>query len=271
MTQLDSYSRSKFAVTAPALTSLAEIVVGIGAVLLLALFELLTDPRVLQSVILPFAVPVAQSSVRFGHAVVSVFQPFSTWYSSQKLRLQLQDQLAETEGKIVQLEQLQNENTELRRLLENRHLRVKPRRLATPIVSSASPIVWLGETSDVQSGWLVLYKDTVLGQVLSIDGQYARVALLSTSTDINILVQTASGSKGIAKARNGRVVITNTAPEALVTIGERVTTVGQPGVAPGKFVGLVSEVERDPTSAVTTILVDQLVSFYQTSIVEIEE
>ena len=248
-----------------------EIVIGFLSVTILVLLEATSGVSTLQHVLAPVFVPLSEMTVRLSRIVTIPLHPLIRWYEPQQRVRQLTEQLAQAEGVIAELGQLQAENAQLRGLLENRHLQVKPRRLARPIVSSITPLIWLGEASEVQSGWLVLYKDTVLGQVAAVNGQYARVNLLTTSSTISILVQTERGIKGIAKADSGRVVVLNIAPDELIELGDRITTVGQPGVAPGKFIGLVTAVERDPQTAVQTLVLDQLVSFYQTSVVEIEE
>lgn len=249
-----------------------EFVVELFVVVVLIILELTIGFGSLQRLLGPVVVPLSQLVVQSVRVVSLPLRPLTNWSAPQERIQQLSQQLAQTEGRIAQLEQLQTENAELRSLLENRHLQVKPRRLARPITSSIVPLVWLGENSDVRPGWLVLYKDTLLGQVLSVEGQYARVALLTASNDTGgIVVQTASGVRGIVRASNGRVIVTNVPPEVIIAINERVTTVGQPGITPGKFIGLTAEIERDPDQASQTIVIDQLVSFYQTSVVELEE
>ena len=248
-----------------------EIGVTLAVVLLVGVLELVLNISWLHRGVAAVSLPIATFSIQGARTIRQMTLPLSQHYDAQERINQLSELLAQTEGVAVQLEQLTAENAELRLLLENRHLRVKPRRLARPIVSSATPLVWLGEASDVQPGWLVLYKDTVLGKVTAVDGQYARVGLLVASEDFSLLVQTQEGVKGIARAQNGVVVVTNITPEAVLMPGERVTTVGQPGVAPGKFVGLITAIERDVSKSYQTASIDQLVSFYQTSIVEIEE
>lgn len=248
-----------------------EVVVGLLTVVILVLLEMVIGVGYLQRLLGPLVMPLSQGMVQTVRAISLPLRPLTHWSAPQERIQQLSQQLALTEGRIAQLEQLQTENAELRSLLENRHLQVKPRRLARPIVSSIVPLVWLGEDSDVRPGWLVLYKDTVLGQVVTVEGQYARVALLTSSSDASIVVQTTGGIRGIARASNGRVIVTNVPPEAMIATNERVTTVGQPGIAPGKFIGLTAKIERDPDQASQTIVIDQLVSFYQTSVVELEE
>ncbi|MBP7875581.1 hypothetical protein KA012_01120 [Candidatus Woesebacteria bacterium] len=252
-------------------TSKTEVIGGIASIVVLVVLEMMGGVNYLQRAIFPIVEPLSQQVIRSANGISWPLRFISQHYSAQQRSQQLAEQLAESEGKIAQLELLQAENKELRSLLENRHLEVKPRRLARPIVSSIVPLVWLGESSDVKEGWIVLYKDTVLGRVMSVNGQYARIGLLASSEDVTMLVQTSGGVKGIARARAGRVTITNVAPEAIVSEGERVVTVGQPGIAPGKFVGLIDEVEKDPNTSSQVIFIDQLVSFYQTTVVEIEE
>lgn len=221
---------------------------------------------------------LSPSAAHLSEAVIGVARqaqlPFQAVFQRSGQRAQLAEQsqrLADAYGTIAQLEQLKEENAQLRALLENRHLQVRKRQLARPVVSSIAPLVWLGDESQVQPGWLVSYKNTILGKVQSINGQYASIALLTTSPDFTVLVQTTSGAKGIARAHDGQVIVSNVPPDALIKLNERVTTIGQPGIPPGKFVGLVEKFDKNPSNAAQTLFINQLVSFFQTSVVEIEE
>lgn len=251
--------------------SFSEILVGILCLVVLAVWEFFLGIAALQRLVVPLTIPLSTQTVRLRHSLLLPFVPLSNWHTNQTQLQQLKAELAQAEGRLAQLDQLRAENDQLRELLENRHLQFASRHLARPIVSSIAPLVWLDEGNQVKPGWLVLYKDTILGQISSIEGQYARVALLTTSPDLRMLVRTEHGVTGLARSRNGRVVVTNIDPAAIVSIGERVTTVGQPGIPPGKFVGEVTEIEVAPNTANQTLVIDQLVSFYQTNVVEIEE
>lgn len=252
-------------------TLLQEVALTVGIIILLAAITLTPVAPALQAGLVPVVTPLQQAVVGLTRSTPIVSNPLANWLGTQQKIYELSSLLAESEGRVAELSQIQEENVQLRSLLENRHVSVRPRRLARPIVSSVAPLVWVGLDSGVKPGWLVSYKDTLLGRVKSVDGQYARVELLNTGGELAVLVQTPGGVRGVASGKNGRVIVTNIPPEAIVTVGERVTTVGQPGIAPGKFIGVVSTVERDPSSAAQQFAVDQLVSFYQTNMVELEE
>lgn len=252
-------------------TNRLEIIFGVVCIAIIGLWEVLIGFGSFQRVVVPVTLPINGAVIRLSQSLAVPLSPFFHWYRSQRQLQQISESLAQAEGKLSQLEQLKAENAQLRELLENRHLQYTPRHLARPIVSSVAPLVWLDEGSTVKPGWLVLYKDTVLGQVARVEGQYAHISLLTANPELRMLVRTEGGVTGIARARNGRVVVTNIDPDAIVADGERVTTVGQPGVPPGKFIGQVNAVERAVNSAELTLVLDQLVSFYQTSVVEIEE
>lgn len=252
-------------------TLLQEIAVTIGCIVFLAALALTPVTSVFQRALLPLTTPLQLAMVNASQSGAVLSNPVAEWFGAQQKLMELSQRLAQSEGQLAQLVQLQEENAQLRLLLENRHVSVRPRRLARPIVSSVSPLVWIGLESGVKPGWLVSYKDTLLGRVRTVDGQYASVELLNTDGELAVLVQTPLGVRGVASGKNGRVVVTNIPPEAMVSVGDRITTVGQPGIAPGKFVGIVANVERDPASAAQQLSIDQLVSFYQTNMVEIEE
>ena len=248
-----------------------ELLVGVMIVACTGLIITIAGQGTISQPVQSMTAPLSQAAANLGRQLRSLSTPLIRGFQQQQTADALSQQLSSTQASIVEIEQLQAENAQLRELLENRHLTYKPRRVARPIVSSLAPLVWLGEQSDVKEGWQVLYKNTLLGRVTRVDGQYARVGLLSGDDGLSVLVQTAGGVKGLTQSSNGRVVVTNVAPEALIVVGERITTVGQPGVSPGKLVGVISAIERDEKTAAQQLVIDQLVSFYRTSIVELEE
>jgi cell shape-determining protein MreC len=52
-------------------------------------------------------------------------------------------------------------------------------------------------------------------------------------------------------------------------VGERVVTQGQDGIAPNIFVGRIASLESKPEAAVQTAVIEQVVSFYEATIVEV--
>ena len=69
----------------------------------------------------------------------------------------------------------------------------------------------------------------------------------------------------------GKLFVEQLPTDTVITSNDRFVTSGQPGIPPGQFVGVVASIEDNPAAATQTVILDQLVSFYQTSLVELEE
>jgi cell shape-determining protein MreC len=97
----------------------------------------------------------------------------------------------------------------------------------------------------------------------------SEIGLLSQESGPTILAKTESGVQGLIRGDGKRVLLTEIPVDVTLNVGERIVTQGQEGVAPNMFIGRISAVRNDPASAVQTALIEQLVSFYEASIVEV--
>lgn len=197
-------------------------------------------------------------------------RPLTRWFRTLDQNKRLTALLAESEAELATLKGVEQENAQLRQLLENRHLELRERRVGRTIASYASPSIWLGKSTDVTIGSLVLHKGVLLGRVTEITGGVGTVELLAEPSHFSVMVRVGSDVRavGVTKAIAGTVRVTNVPPNVAIQAGERVVTVGQQGVQPDLLVGLTTG-EIEYTAGEGSVGVDQLVSFFETAAVEI--
>ncbi len=210
---------------------------------------------------------IAAPLVDFVGSNQRILRPANRWFRQEKQLQQLKSMLAESEAELATLSGVQRENAELRQLLENRHLDLQERRIGRTIASYAFPSLWLGKNTDVTPGSLVLHKGVLLGRVSEIAGGVGRVDLLAEPSDFVVMVRVGE-AVGVTRAEGGQLIVANLPPSFVTQGGERVVTVGQQGVQPDLLVGMtVNGVEY--VEGESRIVVDQIVSFFETTAVEI--
>lgn len=214
-------------------------------------------------------IPVASNVVSFEQFIEQPLYNLNAMYSSASELADVKTKYAQSLAQLTELDSLKKENLQLRSMIENRHLSLNERIVAAPVVSYGYPAVAAGSSQSVRVGGLVLASDTLLGRIVEVGPEESRVELLSSAEAQPVLVQTESGLQGIIKGTGRGVVLTQLPPDATVTAGERVSTLGQPDIKSGIFVGVITADQVQATSPVKTVPIDQLVSFYSTSLVEI--
>lgn len=204
--------------------------------------------------------------------IIGITWPFShyqTLNTAQRRILDLEYRYAETSAQLGEMDALKSENEALREMLTARDIKLEERFLTTPIVSYGRPLIAGGTQDGVQVGQMVLIAQTLVGRITGVTPHQAEVGLLSRATTSPILARTESGIEGIVRGDDKRVILTEIPINVEVKVGDRVVTQGQVGVAPDMLIGRVASVTSKPESAVQTAVVEQLVSFYETTIVEI--
>lgn len=214
--------------------------------------------------------PVSQF---FAKTIFFVEQPLyavsNLFNSSAELSI-LKVQYAQSMAKLSEMDRLTAENQQLRAMIENRHLTFAERIITSPIVSYAYPAVAAGEAQGARQGALVMVADTLIGRVIEVQSSQSRIELLSSVDAEPVLAVTESGQQGLLKGNGKGVVLTQLPPDAEIKIGERLVSVGQAGVKPGVFLGVVAGDHEALTAPTKTLPVDQLVSFYTTGLVELQ-
>lgn len=199
-------------------------------------------------------------------------QPFvnlQTLVTTQRRLRDLEVRYAQSLAQITELEQYKQENEALRGLLNSGTTINGPRIITSPIIAYGRPLIAAGSRDNVQPGMMVLMAETLLGVVTEVSDNQSQVALLHQEQAPHILAKTETGVTGIVRGNGQRVVMTEVPIEQNVSVGQRVMTQGQDGIAPNIMIGTVAEVRSQPTSAVQTLVIEQIVSFYEATILEI--
>ena len=241
-----------------------------GAILLiLALLEISDIANAGTSVIQTQLQPMMVAHTRLFHSLTAPYrQGLAAWNAAERVQ-DLELRTAEYQAQLSELDQLRQENQALRQLLENSDRKLEQRIIASPLVSYALPSVAAGSVQGVREGGLVLVKNTLVGRISKVGDNQSEVTLLSSPNSNPIISQTELGSKGIVVGDGRNVLLTEVPLDQDLTVGERVVTVGQEGVGRGIFVGTIIRVETRETAPVKTAVLEQFVSFYDVTIVEI--
>lgn len=163
-----------------------------------------------------------------------------------------------------QVEQLLNENAQLRKLLGLRERLNTPATAAEVLYDAADPytrkvIIDKGLAQGISAGSPVIDESGVLGQVTRVDPLISEVTLVTDSNQAIPVLNTRTGARGIAYGDAGRfgsggLELRYMAANADVQPGDLLTTSGIDGVyPPGIPVAKVSKVERRPDSGFARI------------------
>ncbi|HPS40403.1 MAG TPA: rod shape-determining protein MreC [Candidatus Woesebacteria bacterium] len=192
------------------------------------------------------------------------------WNLTAKLE-DLQYRYNEAAANSIKIETLEKENQELRKILENSDRNYEQTVIAAPVISFAQSFVAAGSQAGVKAGSAVLYKGTLLGLIEQVFEKQALVLLLPQMIDTGILAQTSTEVKGLVKGNGRQILFTEIAADAKIEIGELVFTSSQVGLEKGLLIGRIASILSDNQALATkTAVVEQLVNFYEVSLVEIK-
>jgi rod shape-determining protein MreC len=204
--------------------------------------------------------------------ISTMTQPFQSLHSLQTAQRRIQDlelRYAETSAQLGELDRLKAENQALREMLGASDIKLAQRSITRPIVSYGRSLVAGGKEDGIREGQMVLIKQTLVGLVGSVSEAQAEVRLLSQEGTQPVLAHTESGVQGLVVGDGKRVILTEIPLDAEVKVGERVMTDGQEGIARDVLLGRVASVKAEPADSTQTIVIEQLVSFYEAQVIEI--
>lgn len=207
--------------------------------------------------------------------VKSLNSIYVSWQSVQKLpksveRIQdLELRLAESSSSLAELATLRRENEELRFLLTNTDRSNDRTIITAPVIAFAHPALGVGSQAGVTEGAVVLSRNTLLGQVTQVSAYDAQVTLLLETAARPVLAQTDAGVKGIITGDGRKVLFTQVPKESVLTIGERVVTLGQPQIEQNLLIGKIVKVINEPAASVQSAVIEQSASFFETPVVEV--
>lgn len=194
------------------------------------------------------------------------------FHQQQQLIRRVQDleiRLSQSQARLGDLDQLSQENEELRQLLNSSNRSLRKIILTRPILSYAQPTVSISVDEEVAIGSAVLIKDTLVGQIKDVKQGTASVDLLWQNDSSPVLATTEAGVQGVIVGDGKRVIFTEVPITDELEIGQRVTATGQRGIEKGLYVGEIRSLQTGASSAVQTAVIEQHVSFYEAQLVEI--
>lgn len=208
-----------------------------------------------------------------GHTVVVSFEyPIRTLQTavgaSQKIRA-LESQYANALAELSILEGVRAENEELRALLEDTDRSANQVLIASPIFSQARSAIDAGTLDQVKVGQVVLVKGTVVGLIAEVSERFSLITLLAELQEQSLVVETASGYRGLIKGDGKHILLTEVPHDAAIAVGEAVVTVGQPGVPRDVLVGTIARDTTKSESPTKTFIIEQNLSFSEARMVEL--
>jgi len=192
------------------------------------------------------------------------------WQLSARLE-DLQYRYSEAAAIVSQLQTLQQENRELRQMLENTDRSYNQVVISAPVISFAQTLVAVGSDRGIQPGSAVLHQGTLLGLIDQVDDRQSSVVLLAQLRERALVVRTSQGVQGLLRGNGREILLTEIPSDAPLSEGDLVFTETAPGVKAGFLVGRLAKVNRDNQAFATqTAVVEQLVNFFEVALVEVQ-
>jgi cell shape-determining protein MreC len=183
----------------------------------------------------------------------------------------LQYRYAESSAELSRLKDLEVENQNLRKMLENSDRSLDKTVIATPIVSFSQPVLAVGSDDGLRDGSAVFYEGNLLGFLRDVQESNSRVELLNQMTDFGILVETETGVKALVKGDGRNILLTEVASDQQLELNQMVKTVGQEGITAGLYVGRIRNIrEKNKAESTQTAEIEQLIDFYKLGLVEVK-
>lgn len=236
----------------------------------LALFLMVADARFkitqpVRAAVATVLFPVQWLAMRPVLAVRTVQDYFISLNSALKNEEAARRKLIVQSQRAGQVEQLLNENTQLRKLLALRERLNTPTLAAEVLYDAADPytrkvVIDKGMAQGVEPGSPVIDESGVLGQVTRVHPLISEVTLATDSDQAIPVINTRTSNRGIVYGDSGRhgsggLELRYMAANADVQPGDLLTTSGVDGVyPPGIPVARVAKVERRPDSAFARIV-----------------
>lgn len=249
----------------------SELALFFVIIFLAALFEYVGWFAGMQAATQKVLQPLLSLNTQIAQKFSEPYQHFVFTSNKSKYLEQLEVQHAQALAELNELDTLREENEELRKLLgaSDRTLE-QTTIIGAPIVSLAYPAVGVGSRDGVQLGDMVLVDQVLVGTIDQVTEYQSRVSLLSRKRKNRILARTESGVEGVIDGDGKNVLLTHIPRNAVLADGERVMTVGQEGIEKNVLIGTIRNVENNPSDATQTLVVNQLVSFYEAVVVEVK-
>jgi cell shape-determining protein MreC len=248
--------------------SYREIFVLIGIILSVGAIEWLGLASPVQKGVQIVAQPIMGLSAQAQQILFRPLGVLTTRYTTMNRVSELEHQLNDALAQISALEQVKEENAQLRQALGAQS---RPQRtvIGTPIVSYGLPTISVGSDEGVSQGSPVIASDTLVAIVDVVSPRQSTVAVLSQSNSTAVVARTEQGVEGLIVGDGKRILFTEIPRDKELKPGERIVTAGQQRIPANIFLGTVSQVVSEQSAPVQTVIVEQLQSFYDVPVVEV--
>lgn len=237
--------------------------------IIVGLFQITKIDGYLLSLGRSVANPLLSANISIASRLNSLMLGFRQQHLLARRIQDLELKLASTYAQMGDFELLEQENQELRELLNSTDRTLNRVFLTQPILSFAQPAVDIPRDADLIEGSAVLIEGTLIGTVAEAKQNVAFINLLWQKDSTPVLAVTSDGIQGMAIGDGRRVLFTEVPIDAELEIGQRVVTAGQSGIEAGLFIGEIRSLASGNSAAVKTAVLEQYVSFYQSRLVEI--
>lgn len=207
----------------------------------------------------------------FTRQITSTIPAFSSNSALEKLKKENNDLLSQ----LAEKKSLETEVAALRDQFQTPYPKSTDL-LAAKIIASPSFLPGVSQPSHVilnrglkdkaKVGQAVVYKNNLVGKIVSVSENLSDVALL-TSLDISLTVKTVSANNssalGVVRGTGGEMVIENVLLSEKISVSDLVVTKGEGDLVVGK----ITDVEKKPSALFQTAKVKSLLDFSKLSTV----
>lgn len=252
---LDTFERSAPPIFRQGLSATTKLVLlALLAVLLMASDHRLKISQPLRSGIALVLAPLQWLSLQPANAVTAMGQYFGNLEAAQDVAQVFQTRSIAQAQRLQQVEQLSQENAQLRQLLDLRTQIMGPSQAVEVLYDTADPytdrvVVDRGQTAGIVQGAAVIDAVGVVGQVTRVYPLVSEVTLLTDREQSIPVMNTRTGSRHMAVgapfAQGGSLELKFVPSGTDIKQGDLLTTSGIDGVyPPGLHVGVVSVIDR---------------------------
>lgn len=213
--------------------------------------------------------PLDSFNISLVHAIRYPYDVLSFSLSKVKYLKQLESQYVKTLARVAQLEALEKENKELKKLVETQQQKNSKKKIVGTIISLSYPSISFSDNELITVNSMIILDDVLVGTVGDVDKFSAKANLLNQKRKQKILAKTQSGIVGLIDGDGSNVLLTQLQRDALINLGETVVTVGQEGIEANILIGTIESIVNEHSSATQLAKINQHVSFYEASFVEV--
>ncbi|MEN8253512.1 MAG: rod shape-determining protein MreC [Patescibacteria group bacterium] len=237
---------------------------------LLLIFESLGVLRIIYPYVYRIKSPFVLVGVELSQLLLTPFRVVRTSHKAHRRVQDLERNYSESLAQISQLEGMEQENKYLRSLLGSSDIKAGKTIIVRSVSAYGQPAIMLPSNETLRIGNPVLISGAIIGRISELEYSQAKLSLLSKNNPESLLLaKTQNDVNGVIKGDGKRVLFTEVLRSKQLQVGDRVSTQGQEGVASNLFIGKIQQIIEDNSSPVQTAVLEQIASFYESTLVEV--